>query len=88
MQSRQQEVASLLIQHINPKVDINQAIVDKCGNEWETTAIQQACRYSLPRVVDDRSEEHTSELQSQGHISYAVFCLGTVVHPAGIKLFE
>ena len=22
-----------------------------------------------------RSEEHTSELQSQGHISYAVFCL-------------
>src|SRR5881409_3056050 len=23
----------------------------------------------------DRSEEHTSELQSQSHISYAVFCL-------------
>ena len=22
-----------------------------------------------------RSEEHTSELQSQGHIAYAVFCL-------------
>ena len=24
---------------------------------------------------DARSEEHTSELQSQSHISYAVFCL-------------
>src|SRR3546814_7623048 len=37
---------------------------------------------SLPRVVDsrlspsvDRSEEHTSELQSLMRISYAVFCL-------------
>ena len=26
-------------------------------------------------VVDTRSEEHTSELQSPTHISYAVFCL-------------
>ena len=25
--------------------------------------------------IDCRSEEHTSELQSQHHISYAVFCL-------------
>src|SRR3546814_1867800 len=27
------------------------------------------------RVADDRSEEHTSELQSLMRISYAVFCL-------------
>src|SRR3546814_3906621 len=27
------------------------------------------------RVIDDRSEEHTSELQSLMRISYAVFCL-------------
>src|SRR5881409_3064694 len=27
------------------------------------------------RFVGGRSEEHTSELQSQSHISYAVFCL-------------
>src|SRR3546814_8166844 len=27
------------------------------------------------RLVDDRSEEHTSELQSLMRISYAVFCL-------------
>src|SRR3546814_9379199 len=29
----------------------------------------------LCRSVDDRSEEHTSELQSLMRISYAVFCL-------------
>src|SRR5881409_637953 len=35
---------------------------------------QHACR--VPRVaVAIRSEAHTSELQSQSHISYAVFCL-------------
>src|SRR3546814_2303788 len=28
-----------------------------------------------PGAVDDRSEEHTSELQSLMRISYAVFCL-------------
>src|ERR1043165_10095406 len=27
------------------------------------------------RIMDTRSEEHTSELQSRGLISYAVFCL-------------
>src|SRR5881227_2888314 len=29
----------------------------------------------LPQVKDERSEEHTSELQSRTVISYAVFCL-------------
>src|SRR3546814_8231490 len=29
----------------------------------------------LPRVQSERSEEHTSELQSLMRISYAVFCL-------------
>src|SRR3546814_3079720 len=28
-----------------------------------------------PEILDDRSEEHTSELQSLMRISYAVFCL-------------
>src|SRR3546814_2446633 len=31
--------------------------------------------YGLIRVLDERSEEHTSELQSLMRISYAVFCL-------------
>src|SRR3546814_5883700 len=30
---------------------------------------------SSPRIVDFRSKEHTSELQSLMRISYAVFCL-------------
>src|SRR3546814_5138124 len=32
---------------------------------------------SYPTLQDSRSEDHTSELQSLMHISYAVFCLNT-----------
>src|SRR3546814_4954523 len=39
-------------------------------------ASYQGGRSCLPRyVIKDRSEEHTSELQSLMRISYAVFCL-------------
>src|ERR1043165_10117431 len=41
------------------------------------------------RLFDDRSEEHTSELQSRGLISYAVFCLKkkkTALPPARLSL--
>src|SRR3546814_2714414 len=31
--------------------------------------------FCIPGKIDDRSEEHTSELQSLMRISYAVFCL-------------
>src|SRR5881409_4203642 len=34
-----------------------------------------AARLCQHRLYVERSEEHTSELQSQSHISYAVFCL-------------
>src|SRR3546814_7569759 len=34
-----------------------------------------ATHRSLDQLVEDRSEEHTSELQSLMRISYAVFCL-------------
>src|SRR3546814_4139288 len=30
---------------------------------------------AIPKMQDERSEEHTSELQSLMRISYAVFCL-------------
>src|SRR3546814_10754598 len=52
----------------------------------ETTAITMlggilGVLFSVPLrralVVDSRSEEHTSELQSLMRISYAVFCLNT-----------
>src|SRR6188472_4644647 len=42
-------------------------------------------RADVPSPVDyarsQRSEEHTSELQSQSHISYAVFCLKKKTKP-------
>src|SRR3546814_12418271 len=39
-------------------------------------AIDLHTRYSQIRIIDaERSEEHTSELQSLVRISYAVFCL-------------
>ena len=37
--------------------------------------IGQATFTSAADTTDNRSEEHTSELQSQSTISYAVFCL-------------
>src|SRR3546814_1539484 len=39
---------------------------------WRTT---QLSRRREPQQFDQRSEEHTSELQSLMRISYAVFCL-------------
>ena len=32
-------------------------------------------KLNMPHMIASRSEEHTSELQSQFRISYAVFCL-------------
>src|SRR3546814_8314805 len=37
--------------------------------------VLKALRYNDSRVIEGRSEEHTSELQSLMRISYAVFCL-------------
>ena len=54
---------------------------------WEQTALGMRSDYAPdeaaafdpesqdPHRVVARSEEHTSELQSRPHISYAVFCL-------------
>src|SRR3546814_3683446 len=42
------------------------------------------CRYYAARARTDRSEEHTSELQSLMRISYAVFCLKKKNHPINI----
>src|SRR3546814_8781864 len=38
-------------------------------------ALHPAANAELAEIFDDRSEEHTSELQSLMRISYAVFCL-------------
>src|SRR3546814_8149557 len=41
----------------------------------EAVEIDQECVVALRRLERQRSEEHTSELQSLMRISYAVFCL-------------
>ena len=43
---------------------------DRPGPAFLLVALRPA-----PTLQHYRSEEHTSELQSQSHISYAVFCL-------------
>src|SRR5881409_1201258 len=49
-------------------------VVDDCDQiiAGHRMSLTMSCDH---RVIDGRSEEHTSELQSQSHISYAVFCL-------------
>src|SRR3546814_5175271 len=44
---------------------------------YELPKLERACSeiYLYDLAVDERSEEHTSELQSLMRISYAVFCL-------------
>src|SRR3546814_2944792 len=49
-------------------------ILEKYGTETTIEEMREALGYSGLTVVD-RSEEHTSELQSLMRISYAVFCL-------------
>src|SRR3546814_5046946 len=44
-------------------------------HEMRGTARIDAPLSAVAAVIDDRSEEHTSELQSLMRISYAVFCL-------------
>src|SRR3546814_2172755 len=60
-------------------------IADKAGNSWlgrlvfDEHVVQLFTKLGIDRAEDlppsDRSEEHTSELQSLMRISYAVFCL-------------
>src|SRR3546814_2607360 len=52
---------------------ISAASATSCGLRSKPSGNCQRHRYSLARI--ERSEEHTSELQSLMRISYAVFCL-------------
>src|SRR3546814_2589124 len=51
--------------------------VELSGKSWEIGAVVPGVARRPRRRLDprDRSEEHTSELQSLMRISYAVFCL-------------
>ena len=50
------------------------------------TVLPDADIYVYDNNSTDRSEEHTSELQSPFHISYAVFCLATFGRGGGSRL--
>src|SRR3546814_1070700 len=51
------------------------AIYDSYADAWAIIHRNMERALELTSVVDGRSEEHTSELQSLMRISYAVFCL-------------
>src|SRR3546814_224392 len=53
------------------------AFLDRFGFDYEFVS---STDYYVGGRFDDRSEEHTSELQSLMRISYAVFCLKTKKH--------
>src|SRR3546814_5340652 len=69
--------------------DVAVAKVDLCLIEWEDPVVAEglarlaqhgfsafcSLAHFGAKFADDRSEEHTSELQSLMRISYAVFCL-------------
>src|SRR3546814_7941710 len=46
-----------------------------CGEPGDTIAFRDPCARPIAHGERERSEEHTSELQSLMRISYAVFCL-------------
>src|SRR3546814_1633991 len=50
-------------------------IGDHAGQNGKEVATRSDCAVAHLVKKDDRSEEHTSELQSLMRISYAVFCL-------------
>src|SRR3546814_7668619 len=52
-----------------------QTVVRLVGNQFDETPRIACCQCPWHSIERERSEEHTSELQSLMRISYAVFCL-------------
>src|SRR3546814_20613409 len=57
------------------ELSVNSLNMSKEKFSWRTTFNFQLNRNKIKHLYGDRSEEHTSELQSLMRISYAVFCL-------------
>src|SRR3546814_9464122 len=59
------------------RVKIGREFLLRGGERWPATRFSSSSIRSIPRRAGsaNRSEEHTSELQSLMRISYAVFCL-------------
>src|SRR3546814_5711212 len=58
-----------------PVVETPPSIVTRSGLVWNTANLLPHASARAPSASVQRSEEHTSELQSLMRISYAVFCL-------------
>ena len=56
-------------------VSINSLPAALCLFSNPISSSSGSCSIPTPSLIPIRSEEHTSELQSRPHISYAVFCL-------------
>src|SRR3546814_10711091 len=54
---------------------LNEGIDPAVARKLHIQANIEAARVTFEKVARERSEEHTSELQSLMRISYAVFCL-------------
>src|SRR3546814_7723839 len=67
-------VAALDIGGAHARLDIPQLAGAVGGEEFDPRAVAPLFG-EHPRLAAERSEEHTSELQSLMRISYAVFCL-------------
>src|SRR3546814_2040677 len=68
--------AALMIAHMNfdPSGARAAGILEQLVEDIGDRPVERA-RYLRDEFIADRSEEHTSELQSLMRISYAVFCL-------------
>src|SRR3546814_9518828 len=60
--------------------------VYRVGEQIDLDVLKEFAR--IARLALDRSEEHTSELQSLMRISYAVFCLKKKHKQKQIKVYE
>src|SRR3546814_5335306 len=67
-------VAGVVIEVAQPVVEVLRAEIERAVQEL-AVAFHEFPVALAGRAVVDRSEEHTSELQSLMRISYAVFCL-------------
>src|SRR3546814_8724283 len=79
---------STLWRYFSSKEELFAAVLDDATAEFKRelgelllshqgvrNTLMRLCLHFIEKLVDPRSEEHTSELQSLMRISYAVFCL-------------
>src|SRR3546814_3179153 len=57
------------------ELEVTETVFLGRGAEYVERALKLLNSHGVRIALDDRSEEHTSELQSLMRISYAVFCL-------------